>query len=106
MYLQVNITGGLAVCGAPHTNVGLQTNKDYTARIVVWGTSSTMEINHSGAIAISSGVSGNGLGASSGQLGSSHSNNNYLDGFIYDYFINDNLLSASQQSSMWTWFGL
>lgn len=107
MFISINSSGNLSVCQAPAIATGFVINTDYTIRILINGTSTTVQINNGSETTITSGVSTNGLGSSTGQIGSSHATTptNHLDGYIYDYFIKQTALSSTDQTNMWTWFG-
>lgn len=110
MFAFLNNGGDLGICGAAVADTNFVINTDYVVRLVIGsGGVATIEINHGSVINVASGVSVNGLGTGAGlRLGASSATTptNHLDGWIYNYFIKDTPLSAGDQTSMWTWFGL
>lgn len=107
MFIYVNNGGDLSVCGGT-ANTNLVINTDYVIRVLISGISTTVEVNHGAPIAVTTGVSINSLGSGGGRLGSSDATtpSNHLDGYEYDVFIKDIALSPTEQTNMWTWFGL
>lgn len=101
-YFRVKADGTI-VWGAVDTGIVLSADTFYVIRIKVSGAASSITINNATPTVLT--LSSNST-SGTGRLGSDHSDNNFSDQKMKEWFDKTGLLTAQQVTDMWTSYGL
>lgn len=103
VYLGINSTGGMNFSGNA-TAMGIVADQWHVARIVWNGATTTVEINHGAPITANAGTGA--IGTSTSRFGASFGRSSSFDGWISHLFIKQAVGDTTEQTNMWTYFGL